>query len=65
MPTPKWCQRCAGLIVGPVHVVELSRLTHAGPELERTITCGDCAAAVREYLRVRPEVPALEPVGSH
>lgn len=61
MPS-RWCERCGAWIQGPVNIIEISRLAHAGPELERVITCPSCADAARAFLRSRPEVPALEPV---
>jgi hypothetical protein len=60
----KCCDRCGLVIIGPVHVVDVSRLTHRGPELEVYRLCGDCCDAVRAFLTTRPEVACLEPVGA-
>ena len=58
------CDHCGLIILGPVSVVEISRLTHQEPECERFILCGECADAVRAYLVCRPEPAALEPAGA-
>lgn len=38
-PSRPICERCDAIIFGPAHVVEVSRLTHRGPELERVVDC--------------------------
>jgi hypothetical protein len=58
----RFCERCSMIIMGPVSVVEISRLTHREPELERQILCADCCSAVRSFLACRPEPAALEPI---
>jgi hypothetical protein len=56
------CDRCGSIILGPVQVIELSRRSHRGAELERTVVCSDCADAVRVFLATRPEPIDLDPI---
>lgn len=61
--TRQCCRRCGAAILGPVHVVELSRLTHEGPECQAFVICSGCGDAIRAYLTRRPEV--LDPNKLH
>ena len=56
------CDRCGSIILGPVQVIELSRQSHRGAELDRTVVCSDCADAVRVFLATRPEPMDLDPI---
>ena len=44
------CGRCGSAILGPVVVIEISRLTHRGAEMERWVLCCGCCDAIRAYL---------------
>jgi hypothetical protein len=63
-PAPaKCCHRCGSIIMSYIQVLELSRLTHRGPDMERWTLCDGCASAVRSYLGPRPDrVPASPPL---
>jgi hypothetical protein len=52
----KCCDRCSAITLGPVSVVEISRLAHREPEPERILLCSECADSIRAYLLARPEV---------
>lgn len=55
MPTPRRiCTRCGLIILGPLQVLEISRITHAEPECNRWLLCGDCGHAITNYLKCRP-----------
>jgi hypothetical protein len=56
------CDRCGSIILGPVQVIELSRQSHRGAELERSVVCSDCADGVRVFLATRPEPVDLDPI---
>jgi len=57
------CGRCGSAILGPLSVVEVSRLAHRGPECERWLLCDGCASAIRSYLGPRPDrSPASRPL---
>ena len=50
-PAPaKCCSRCGSAILSYVQILELSRLTHRGPETDKAILCCGCADAIRSYM---------------
>jgi hypothetical protein len=53
-PPAKCCGCCGSIIMGYVHICEIARLTHWGPETERHILCGTCSDAIRSFIKSRP-----------
>lgn len=62
----KCCTRCGLVILGPLTILEVSRIAHRSPECKRWLLCVDCADAIRNYLSVRPDMlDRLEPAESN
>jgi hypothetical protein len=44
---PRCCARCGSAILGPLSVVEVSRIAHRGAQMDRWLLCCGCCDAIR------------------
>jgi hypothetical protein len=52
-PPAKCCSRCGAAIIGPVIVLEISRIAHRGPDCSKWLLCAGCCDAISQYLGAR------------
>lgn len=48
------CSRCGLVVLGPLTVLEISRVSHRAPECHRWVLCGTCGDSIRNYLAAGP-----------